>query len=284
METLARVCKANNITPSDTNFMALVVKVCCTKFGISPRASKEYAQTLVVAYRTDKWKTYLDEEEAVKEPESVSVPMRVYSMIEGQKPTVKEIIASIKPSNIPLVPVASPRKVTPDLTCVEIVEPAKPSTREILAKMKPSGEPVLTMPPRVSTQLDKLPDDYVAQIFYRIARIDTVDNVGRILLSEARKITDNKYLSREDVTNIWRSKYPMIDIDLATANVLLIYWGGKENTLAERRARAPIIPKRTPFIFQDREGVVVEEVIEDDEGVVDETGDDEGVEEGSAGD
>lgn len=66
LETLATVCKANNITPSDTNFMALVVKVCCTKFGISPRASKEYAQTLVVAYRTDKWKTYLDEEEAVK--------------------------------------------------------------------------------------------------------------------------------------------------------------------------------------------------------------------------
>ena len=185
LEALAYVCQKNGITPSHIKFMDTILRVCCTKFGISPRASRDYAQTLTIAYKTDQWKSILHEETESDEVKPVSVPLRVYS-VEGNKPTIKEILASIKPSHEPILrmPRREPPPQEPERPKQE--EP-KPDVREVMATLKPSGEPVHKMEAQTSKQEDRLSDDAIAQIFYRMAKQDTSpDNVGRILLSEAR--------------------------------------------------------------------------------------------------
>lgn len=217
---LAYICKKNAVFPTSINYMALILKVCCTKFAIPPRKVKEYAETLAIAYRTDGWKSYL---ERVEEQEQLLAETSDLTVTKMEDLMDKEYVAE---------------KVE--------TQPAKhkPTIKEIMASIKPSGEPVHPPPPPQSTQTDRLTMSQLAEVFCNMARRDTSpDNIGRILLSEARDVSDDKHLVAGNVIAIWRSRYPLIDIELATHNVLLIYWDGKQKTLENRRARPPIVPK-----------------------------------------
>jgi len=48
----------NNIKGTDTKFASCVIQVCAS-FGIHKKTGREYLETLITAYKFNKWKSYL---------------------------------------------------------------------------------------------------------------------------------------------------------------------------------------------------------------------------------
>jgi len=66
---LVAVCVKKDLTPSKTGFADFLIKLCATYFSCDKRTSRAYIDTLIQAFRFDKWKTlvssnlFLSEEE-----------------------------------------------------------------------------------------------------------------------------------------------------------------------------------------------------------------------------
>jgi hypothetical protein len=101
-------------------------------------------------------------------------------------------------------------------------------------------EPIKRMEHPAPQQQDKLTEIQTAKILYATAKHDTFDGVGRVILSEAREILDNKHLEIHELYTFWQTSYPLIEASYRS-NVLLIYWDGKDS-----RVRTPIIPRAAP--------------------------------------
>jgi hypothetical protein len=127
----------------------------------------------------------------------------------------------------------------------------------------------------------------IVTAFYQLAKNDTYNDVGRLMLSDCRYEADDKHLQIQDAIALWHKYYPTIEIEQATDNILLIYWKGKEALRGYRKSLAPkkpeinsfkanryeeVAPEKfdSPEEFQADKGIGFGEVAEDDEGVVEE--------------
>jgi hypothetical protein len=86
LRAIVEVCRQKNITPQNNTFADLVLRVCCSKFGVTLKTAKEYTQTLNVAWRADQWNTlennagevtlFEDKIEVVEDPANASIPLK----------------------------------------------------------------------------------------------------------------------------------------------------------------------------------------------------------------
>jgi hypothetical protein len=69
IDYLIAVCVKNNITPNHNAFADLIIRTSESRFGVRRDTSKSYVDTLINAWRDDKWKyrvqnnPYLTEQE-----------------------------------------------------------------------------------------------------------------------------------------------------------------------------------------------------------------------------
>jgi hypothetical protein len=123
-----------------------------------------------------------------------------------------------------------------------------------------------------------------AQLLKGMAKRDTYDGVGRLILKEIQLELGN--ITSAEVVETWQTYNHKDTIEQTNNNIFLIYWGGKE-TVKETRSYQPIIwnPKRPvleatkeyykePMYEKDSEPAAdklrVGEVSEDNTGVVNE--------------
>lgn len=249
LEYIITVSERNNLTPNQNTFAGYVIKTCIAKFAMPRADAKKILEMLNVAYRADKWRRF------------------------------KETL--VRPDVIREAP--KTQTVTP-----RTFEDANNEVQQTIAKMTSSNHtPINYAPVKQATQQDRITQTQFTRTLYTIAKHDTdLDNVGRILLSDARDAADNQKLTPWDVIRYWQVSYPTIDIE-NKSNVLLVYWDGKQETL---NRRLPIIQETTPtchhtdndthftatppenFDSDQFKAATLEdpEIIEDDEGVVDE--------------
>lgn len=68
---LSQICIQNSITPSDTGFTGLIIRVCTSKLAVSTDKAKEYANDLISAYNADQWEglaqSHIEEEEHIEQ-------------------------------------------------------------------------------------------------------------------------------------------------------------------------------------------------------------------------
>jgi hypothetical protein len=225
---LAQVCIDNGVTPQKGNFAGLIRKVCLSHLGISELAAKELTRTLTTIYRSDQWSGLLHPELAPDETVGESgLEANKISLIYTEPTKICNGIVSIPPSNP-----AQDR----DALHAEMQQLAQNS----------HPEPVKTLEAHTSRQLDHIPEKQTAAILHTFARRDTFDGVGRIILSDARDILDDKHLQIDDLLLLWRRYYPTIDIE-SKSNVALIYWDGKGCVQDYRKANVIIQPKAPVF-------------------------------------
>jgi hypothetical protein len=216
LSIIVQVCRDNNITPLNNTFPGLVRKIVCGKLGYSLKEAKEDTMVLSIAYRTDKWHSY---------------------------PPIT------KTDKIESAPAATPKINQP--------ETSQKYIREVFEKLKnKQSEPINHQPKLTPTETDYITNDVLIQTLHRTAREDTnPDGIGRILLADARQIADNKYLTCQNIMELWKRKYPTIDIEQRTNNILLIYWDGKETVQNTRKAqRAAFVPELNEFSNLESDG------------------------------
>lgn len=94
---LSQICIQNSITPADTGFTGLIIRVCTSKLATSTEQAKKYSEDLISAYNADQWEglaqSHMDEE--IKTEETLTNTPRV---IEQTKSILDEYkIASGEP-------------------------------------------------------------------------------------------------------------------------------------------------------------------------------------------
>lgn len=153
--------------------------------------------------------------------------------------------------------------VLPQQRAVQELE--KPSEiRSIIATLKPSGEPIKRMERKVEASYNpEWTRNEIAVILYSRARSDMFDGVGRVLLSEARELTNNKLLSFDDMVKIFQNKYPTIDVSRASGNIMLVYFHGKDATKIFRKSARTTVQPMAPALMAEKEYKNAEEVVGD---------------------
>lgn len=241
LTVLAQICTDNNVTPLQGNYAGLIRKICATHLYVSEAKTKELTRSLTTAFFTDHWSSLLNPQDQQE--------MCGYELnkIQLQPTTPQEPI-----------PVAC---ITPTTSSTQ----DRASIHETMQTLTQNNhpEPVKKLEPQQSTQQDNLTEKQIAQILYGIAQRDTFNGVGRIILNDAREVTDNKYLQLQELLQFWQKHYPILEAE-TKSNVLLIYWDGKDN-----RQTAPYIQPKAPIfnpkkqeqgdIYEDTEGVVPEQ-------------------------
>jgi hypothetical protein len=80
----------------------------------------------------------------------------------------------------------------------------------------------------------------LAQTLHRIAQREVnMDNVGRLILSEAKRDVNIPNLTFEAINGLWQKYYPNEDID-ESCGVIRVYFDGKQILKNIRHTRAPI--------------------------------------------
>lgn len=140
----------------------------------------------------------------------------------------------------------------------------KPSdVRAFLASWKPKCEPVKRVERKTEVSYNQpWTRNEIAVILYSKARNDMFDGVGRVLLSEARELADNKLLSFEEMVNIFQRKYPTINVSRASGNIMLVYFNGREALKIYRKVNAKVQPM-APELMGENEYKNPEEVVAD---------------------
>ena len=205
LRILAELCTSNQLTPDKGNYAGFVKQVSVTHLNTTIPASKELTTALTIAYRHDKWQSLLQEPNQLDPETEIPLP-------------------NIEPAN-------QRQSVQQEM--------------QQIAQSITGTEPIKRMEHQAPQQKDKLTETETAKILYATAKRDTFDGAGRIILSEAREILDNKHLEIHQLYTFWQTSYPLIEASYRS-NVLLIYWDGKDS-----RARAPIIPK-TALVFKPK--------------------------------
>lgn len=140
-------------------------------------------------------------------------------------------------------------------TYIPIKKPSeKPSedVRAIIASIKPSNEPIKHVESKNTSYIRPWTRNEVAILLFSKAQHDMFDGVGRVFLSEARQLTDNKLLSFEDMVKIFQNKYPTVDVSRASGNIMLVYFGGRDAVKFHRRANAQVQPT-VPALMGEKE-------------------------------
>jgi hypothetical protein len=241
---LAQVCTDNDVTPLKGNFAGLIRKICIGNLNASESVAKELTRALTVMYRNDQWSSLLNPELDEVPGESGLEPNRINLIY--NEPT--KICNSI----VPLPPIINSKQDRESLHS---------EMQKLASNSHP--EPVKHIEVKENMQQDHLTEKQIAQILHTTAQRDTFDGVGRIILSDARSIADNKHLQIDDVITLWRRYYPIIDID-SRSNVALVYWNGKDTIQTYRKINAIVQPKAPIFIANSNlEGDIYEDDDED---------------------
>ena len=255
---LAQTCLDNDITPQKGNFSGLIRKVCLQHLGVSESGIKELTRTLTTLYRGDQWNNLLHPELNEVEGET---GLKANKMEFG-----KDVANPLNGSAPPEEVIEINKLSVEDLAAVKKI--VKEHPLDCLRNMGPS-EPIKHLEHKESVQLDYLSDKDVAQILINTARKDSFNGVGRIILSDARYIMDNKQLQIDELVQFLRVHFPALDID-ARSNTAQIFWDGKGAVQLIRKTATIIQPKAPIYNAQNvNEG----DIHEDDEGVVPVKGD-----------
>jgi hypothetical protein len=218
---LANACIKYDQHPNKTSYYAFIQKICTTQWGLSSSQVRDYVKTLTVAWRCDRWKGLLKEEtndSYVEETSSGETASYEATRIESKS----EVIAA--------------------------------KTLDVLKSIDKT-EPVHTVESKLTSEQDRLTDKQISQILYRKALSDTFNGVGRILLCDARDITDNRKMRIEEVLELWRRFYPVIEAEVKS-NVVMIYWDGKDS--GKYKLKPIIQPIAPEFRNDDKEGDISE--------------------------
>jgi hypothetical protein len=246
LRILAELCISNNLNPNRGNYAGFIQKICVTHLNTSLTTAKELTTALSISYRTDQWKSLLSDQDENDSYEETSG----YELNRLQ----------LTP------PQATTQEIEPEKTQLTIQRKSMQQEIKQLAQ-KTQPQPVKTVEHQQATQPDKLTPKQIAKIFYGVAQRDTFNGVGRIILSDARNITDNKHLQISDLQTLWQTHYPLIDCEVRS-NTLAIYWDGKDTIRLQRNLNTIIQPK-TP-VFKPKNNPLGD-IDEDDDGVVPET-------------
>lgn len=80
----------------------------------------------------------------------------------------------------------------------------------------------------------------IAKTLHRLALADrTLENVGRLIISECRQTLNIPSLTGEAIIAALKEHYPKYDYDLRTQTCLLIYFDGKTALQTKRSHRPP---------------------------------------------
>jgi hypothetical protein len=241
LRILAELCSNNNLNPNRGNYAAFIQSIAVTHLNTSVNTAKELVTALTISYRRDQWQSLLTDEQDDVAGDSRFEPNRIGI---APKPEVEAATA-----NVIFEPVVQHESIQAELT--KIAETIQP-------------EPVKHLATRQSTQQDNLTEKQIAQILYTTAQRDIFDGVGRIILSDARYITDNKHLQIDELLNFWQRNYPIINAE-TRSNILLIYWDGKDTVRNKRNLNTVIQPKAPVYRAKNNPAGDIEE---DDDGVI----------------
>lgn len=79
----------------------------------------------------------------------------------------------------------------------------------------------------------------IAAVLLRMARDDTMDDVGRLLISDVQREIGDPKLTVASIMNAWKEHYPKYEITQRTDNIILVFWSGQNATRNIRSLRAP---------------------------------------------
>jgi hypothetical protein len=219
---LAQTCVDNDISPLKGNFAGLIRKVCLSHLKIGEAATKELTRTLTVMYRTDQW---------------ISLLNPVFDEVPGESGLTPNRIALEMPQTTTVMD--APPSITQATHHTQERESIHTEMLKLASNTHP--KPIKTVEAKQTIQTDHLTEQQIARVLYGVAQRDTFDGVGRIILSDARTITDDKHLQIDDLLTLWRKYYPIIDID-SKSNVALIYWEGKDTMRDQRDIKKFVQP------------------------------------------
>ena len=235
MRILAELCNQKNVNPSKGNYAGFIQKMAITHLQVSISSVKELTTSLTIAYRTDKWQSLLGINEAQTQGYNSDITKKEVNYIQHQ-PSIQSELQRLAQTTQPT--------------------------------------PLKTMPTKPAYQPDHLTQQQIAKILYGTATKDTFDGIGRLILSEARQITENKTMQIEELAQFWQQHYPLIDAEIR-GNVLLIFWDGKEDVRSIRDLNKLVQPKDPSFyaknnpegdISEDDCGVLPEQTLSQGEG------------------
>jgi uncharacterized membrane protein len=231
--TLAKACKEKGVNPNKGNYAGTILQIAAAKLFISQKTAKELTQDLTLAYRYDRWEGILGTENQTEET-ATCTPNKIMLQLPRVNPLKNLTLTE------PLQPVKTvqPKPIDPDAEkyLTQIITPAKPTEKQY------------------------------AQIFYAKAERDILNGIGRITLSEAKEIMQDKTVTIEQIQELLQKYY--VDLETETrGNILLIYYDGKSTVRSLRDLERIVQPKNPVYHPKDNpEGDIAEE----DEGVVSE--------------
>lgn len=232
MYILAKACKEKGVNPNKGNYAGTIRGVAAARLFISQKAAKELTQDLTLAYRFDKWQSIL-ETETETEPTTYTP-----NKISLQPPRVNPLKTLTLEKPLQPVKTVQPKPVDPDAEnyLANIATPTKPTEKQY------------------------------AQILYSKAQRDTLNGIGRITLSEAKEVYNNKKTTIDQIQNLLQTFYVDLETEIR-GNILLVYWDGKTATRNMRDLTRVIQPKNPVYHYKNNpEG----DILEEDEGVVSE--------------
>ena len=233
---LAKACKEKEVNPDEGNYAGVVRGICAGELFISSKAAQDLIEDLTRAYKHNKWQRLLGAENETEQPQET---------------------ATYTPNRITL----QPPRVNP-LKNLVLNEPLQPVKTVHPKPLDPDAQKYLTQ----ITTPPKPTEKQYAQIFYAKAERDILNGIGRITLSEAKEIMQDKTVTIEQIQELLQKYY--VDLETETrGNILLIYYDGKSTVRSLRDLERIVQPKNPVYHPKDNpEGDIAEE----DEGVVSE--------------
>jgi hypothetical protein len=231
---LAKACREKGVNPNKGNYAGHIREVAAAKLFISSKAAIELTQDLTLAYRYDRWAGILETEENETQETVTYTPNRI---------------------------TLQPPRVNP-LKNITLNEPLQP-----VKTVQP--KPLDTDAQNYLNQLSapKPTEKQYAQILHAQAEHDIANGVGRITLSDAKEITQDKNITIDQVQELLQTYYPNLEVE-ARGNILLVFYDGKNTVRSLRDLNRIVQPKNPAYHPKDNpEG----DITEDDEGVVTET-------------
>lgn len=219
LAAIAAELRQRKLTPDSTLFRGVVQRIACGDFLTTTNVAQQDADTLTVAYKRNKWSVLLGESGETTE---------------------------LEPNDSP----PSPPSPTLAPTQFKIIEQDRTEIHQILSKLENSNSPeIKLMPQKTATQPDKISDETLAQILYRMAKDSTgqENSTARIVLFDVRDAADNKHLSIQDALAIWQQFYPTIQAEAVNSTIIKVYFDGKDALKDKIKLQAPIIPEAYSF-------------------------------------
>lgn len=237
---LAKACIEKGVSPNKGNYAGHIREVAAAKLFISSKAAVELTQDLTLAYRYDRWAGILGTETEQTQETITYTPNRITI----QPPRVNPLKNIILDNPSEPIKTVQPKPIDYDAQKYlnELSTPTKPTEKQY------------------------------AQILYAKAEHDILNGIGRITLSEAKEITQDKNITINQIQTLLQKYHPTIEVE-ARGNILLVFYDGKETVRSLRDLNRTIQPENPIYHPKDNpEG----DITEDDDAIEEASGIGEG--------